>query len=150
MTQITRWLSAVLVSTVLGAPVLAQEPPQPPPEEEEPPSQPPQEEEPPAAMEQMEPEPPAASTPSPLGASEAYQRGLRAYRNRNFSLALEEFDVVLQAEPDRADVYYLVGYSHYMLKHFQDSLDAFRLAFELNPELDPRGIYQPQFRAEGS
>ena len=155
MTQITRLLSAVLVSTLLGAPLaLAQEPPAPPadepPMEEQPP---PQEEEPPAAPEQTEapaPEPPAAATASPVAATDAYDRGLRAYRNRNFSQALQEFGVVLQAEPDRADVHYLMGYSHYILKHFQDSLDAFRLAFELNPEFDPRGIYQPGFRSGDS
>ncbi len=153
MTQITRLLLAVLVSTLLGAPLaLAQEPPAPPadepPMEEQPP---PQEEEPPAVPEQTEaaPEPPAAATPSPMAATDAYDRGLRAYRNRNFSQALQEFGLVLQAEPDRADVHYLMGYSHYILKHFQDSLDAFRLAFELHPELDPRGIYQPRFRSEG-
>jgi TolA-binding protein len=152
MTQMTRLLPAVLVSTLLGAPLaLAQEPPATEPPTEE---QPPQEEEPPAAPEQTEtapaPEPPPAATSSPMVDTEAYDRGLRAYRNRNFSQALQEFGLVLQAEPDRADVHYLMGYSHYILKHFQDSLDAFRLAFELHPELDPRGIYQPQFRTEGS
>ena len=144
MTQITRLLSAVLVSTLLGAPLaLAQEPPAP---QEEAPPEPPQEEEPSAAP---EPEP-AAAAPSQMNASAAYDRGLSAYRNRNFSQALQEFGVVLQAEPDRADVHYLMGYSHYILKHFQDSLDAFRLAFELNPEFDPRGIYQPGFRSGDS
>ena len=147
MTQITRWLSAILVSTLLGAPLaLAQEPPAPPEQEQpEPPPAPPQPTEP---AEQAEP--PAATTPSPMAASDAYQRGLTAYRNRNFSQALQEFGAVLEAEPDRADVHYLVGYSHYMLKHFQDSLDAFRLAFELDPELDPRGIYQARYRTGGS
>jgi len=147
MTQITRWLSAILVSTLLGAPLaMAQEPPAPPEQEQpEPPPAPPQPTEP---AEQAEP--PAATTPSPMPASDAYQRGLTAYRNRNFSQALQEFGAVLQAEPDRADVHYLVGYSHYMLKHFQDSLDAFRLAFELDPELDPRGIYQARYRTGGS
>ena len=157
MTQITRLLSAVLVSTLLGAPLaLAQEPPatEPPMEEQPPQEEQPPAEEPPAAPEQTEtapePEPPAAMTPSPMSTTEAYERGLRAYRNRNFSQALQEFGLVLQAEPDRADVHYLVGYSHYILKHFQDSLDAFRLAFELHPELDPRGMFQPRFRTEGS
>ncbi|HEX9723983.1 MAG TPA: tetratricopeptide repeat protein [Vicinamibacteria bacterium] len=148
MTQITRWLSAVLVSTLLGAPLaLAQEPPAPP-EEAQP--EPPLAEPAPPAEPTEQDEPPAAMAPSPMAASDAYQRGLTAYRNRNFSQALQEFGTVLQAEPDRADVYYLMGYSHYMLKHFQDSLDAFRLAFELDPELDPRGIYQARYRTGSS
>ncbi len=144
MTQITRLLSAVLVSTLLGAPLaLAKEPAAAEPPEslqQEQPPQPPQEE-----------QPPAAAAPSPMVAGEAFERGLRFYRNRNFSQALQEFGVFLEAEPDRADVYYLMGYSHYILKHFQDSLDAFRLAFELNPDFDPRGIYQERYRSsEGS
>jgi len=145
MTQITRLLSAALMSTLLAAPLaLAQEPPAAEPPAEEPPAAPDQTETAP------EPEPPAAAAPSPMSATDAYERGLRAYRNRNFSQALQEFGLVLQAEPDRADIYYLMGYSHYILKHFQDSLDAFRLAFELHPELDPRGIYQARFRTEDS
>jgi tetratricopeptide (TPR) repeat protein len=150
MTQITRWLSAILVSTLPGAPLaLAQEPPAPPAAEQpEPPPVPPQPTEP--AEPTNQDQPPAATTPSSAAASDAYQRGLTAYRNRNFSQALQEFAAVLEAEPDRADVHYLMGYSHYMLKHFQDSLDSFRLAFELDPELDPRGIYQARYRTGGS
>jgi tetratricopeptide (TPR) repeat protein len=137
MTKAIRLLSAVLVSTLLGAALtLGQEPPSPP------------QEEPTAAP---EPEAPAQeaqeSTSAPT--TESYERGLRYYRNRNFTQALQELGTVAAAEPDRADVLYLMGYCHYILKHFEDSLSAFRRTFEVDPDFDPRGIYQPRYRPEG-
>ena len=145
MRQMTRLLSAVLVSALLGAPLaLAQEPPAAtPPEQPEPPAVPEQTEAPP------QPEPPAAPTTS-ADSDAAYQRSLRLYRDRNFSQALQELSIVAEAEPARADVLYLMGYCHYLLKHFEDSLDAFRRTFEVDPEFDPRGIYRPQYRPQGS
>ena len=73
---------------------------------------------------------------------EAFQRGLRLYRNRSFREALAEFNTVAEAQPARADVHYLIGYCHYMLKEFQRSVDAFRRSFEEDPNFDPRTIYQ--------
>ncbi len=133
-----RLLTAFSVAMLLGAPLTfgQEETPQ------EPPSTPEQAEAPP----QPEPPAPQASTTT---STEAYERGLRHYRNRNFTQALEELGQVSQAEPDRADVHYLVGYCHYVLKHFQDSLDAFRRSFEVDPDFDPRGIYQARYRPEG-
>jgi tetratricopeptide (TPR) repeat protein len=75
-------------------------------------------------------------------ANESFERGLRLYRNRDFRQALEEFNRVIDVQPDRGDAHYLIGYAHLMLKEFQASLDAFRRAFEENPNLDPRTIYQ--------
>ena len=71
-----------------------------------------------------------------------YERGLRLYRSRSFREALTNFTGVAQAEPDRADVHYLIGYCHLMLKEFQQSLDAFQRSFDSDPEFDPRTIYQ--------
>ena len=61
----------------------------------------------------------------------------------------EQAETPPQADPDRADVLYLEGYCHYVLKHFQNSLDAFRRSFAVNPVFDPRGIYQARYRPEG-
>ncbi len=72
----------------------------------------------------------------------SFVRGLRLYRNRSFREAMSEFTSVVASEPNRADVHYLVGYCHLMLKEFEQSVDAFRRAFEKDPELDPRTIYQ--------
>jgi tetratricopeptide (TPR) repeat protein len=78
------------------------------------------------------------------GIQASFERGYRAYRNRNFREALTAFTEVAQAEPDRADVHYLMGYCHYMLKEFQQSVDAFQTSFEKDPAFDPRTIYQKQ------
>ena len=72
----------------------------------------------------------------------SFERGLRLYRNRDYRQALEEFAKVIETQPDRGDAHYLIGYSHLMLKEFQASLDAFRRAFEEDPNLDPRTIYK--------
>ena len=138
MTRTIRLLSAVFVAMLLGAPLTrGQEPPQ---EAAAPETAP----EPEASAEDIQESPPAATT-------ESYERGLRYYRNRNFTQALQELGTVAAAEPDRADVLYLLGYCHYILKHFEDSLDAFRRTFALDPDFDPRGIYQERYRSsEGS
>jgi tetratricopeptide (TPR) repeat protein len=148
MSQMIRLLlSAVLVPALLGAPLAFAQ--------DEPPQAPPQQEEPPAAPEQTEapsPQPEmAAATAAPTAESAAaYERSLRLYRNRNFTGALQELSIVAAAEPNRADVLYLMGYCHYVLKHFEDSLNAFRRTFEVDPNFDPRGIYKPQYRQTGS
>ena len=132
-----RLLTAFSVATLLGAPLTLGQ-------EETP-------QEPPSAMEQADALP-QAETPaqvSGMASTEAYDRGLRHYRNRNFTQALEELGQVSQAEPGRADVLCLMGYCHYVLKHFEDSMDAFRRTFEVNPDFDPRGIYQARYRPQG-
>ena len=74
--------------------------------------------------------------------AESYTRGLEIYRNRRYQEALDEFIKVAAAEPDRADVHYLIGYCHLMLRDYDQSLEAFRLSFERDPAFDPRIIYQ--------
>ena len=132
-----RLLTAFSVATLLGAPLtLGQEETR-----QEPPT---------ASMPAEAPPPPEPlSQNTDTASTEAYARGLRHYRNRNFTEALQELGHVSQTEPDRADVFYLMGYCHYVLKHFEDSLDAFRRTFEVDPDFDPRGIYQARYRPEG-
>ncbi len=133
-----RLLTAFSIATLLGAPLTLGQ-------EETPQEIPSAPEE--AAEAPPQPEPPAQN--SATASTEAYERGLRHYRNRNFTQALKELGQVSQAEPERADVLYLMGYCHYLLKHFQDSLDAFRRTFEADPDFDPRGIYQARYRPDG-
>ena len=64
------------------------------------------------------------------------------YRNGNYQAAISELTRVTDEAPDRADAFYLIGYSHLMLQQYPESVDAFARAFQLNPTLDPRSIYQ--------
>lgn len=101
----------------------------------------------PAAFAQ-EQEPVAVEQPAVAAAAaepaldESFERGMRLYRNRDYRQALEEFAKVIEMQPDRGDAHYLIGYARLMLKEFQASLDAFRRAFEEDPNLDPRTIYR--------
>ena len=115
-------LSSALMMVLLGLPLAAQMPQEP------------------TTPEQAVQATPIEATDPGIQAS--FERGYRSYRNRNFREALTAFTEVAQAEPDRADVHYLIGYCHYMLKEFQQSADAFQTSFEKDPAFDPRTIYQ--------
>ena len=66
------------------------------------------------------------------------------YRNGNYQAAIGELTRVTDEAPDRADAFYLMGYAHLMLRQYPESVDAFARAFQLDPTLDPRSIYQRQ------
>lgn len=66
----------------------------------------------------------------------------RIYARGNYRAALSELERVLAIEPERADALYLTGYSHLMLREYQDSVEAFRRAFQADPTFDPRTIYR--------
>lgn len=78
------------------------------------------------------------------GVEEAMEEAKRQYRNGNYQAAIAELTRVTDEAPDRADAFYLIGYSHLMLREYPESVDAFARAFELDPMLDPRSIYQPR------
>ncbi len=63
------------------------------------------------------------------------------YRSGNYQAAIGALNRVIDEAPDRADAYYLIGYSHFMLRQYSESLDAFARAFQLEPTLDPRAIF---------
>lgn len=72
----------------------------------------------------------------------AMDEAKRQYRSGNYQAAISELTRVTDDAPDRADAFYLVGYSHLMLRQYPESVDAFARAFQLDPTLDPRVIYQ--------
>ncbi len=72
----------------------------------------------------------------------AMDEAKRQYRNGNYQAAMGELTRVTDEAPDRADAFYLIGYSHLMLRQYPESVDAFARAFQLDPTLDPRSIYQ--------
>lgn len=70
------------------------------------------------------------------------EQAKRQYRNGRFQAALSDLMRVTEEAPDRADAFYLIGYCHLMMRQYPESLNAFARAFELDPEFDPRTIYQ--------
>ena len=84
----------------------------------------------------------ACSFASAQGDADIMSEAKRQYRNGNYQAALDELARVTDEAPDRADAFYLMGYAHLMLRQYPDSVDAFARAFQLDPTLDPRSIYQ--------
>jgi len=76
------------------------------------------------------------------GVDTAMDEAKQQYRNGNYEAAIGELTRVTDEAPDRADAFYLIGYSHLMLRQYPESVDAFARAFQLDPTLDPRSIYQ--------
>ncbi len=76
------------------------------------------------------------------GVEGAMDEGKRQYLNGNYQAAIGELTRVIDEAPDRADAFYLIGYAHLMLRQYPESVDAFARAFQLDPTLDPRSIYQ--------
>ena len=78
------------------------------------------------------------------GVEAAMDAAKTQYRNGNYEAAITELTTVTEEAPDRADAFYLIGYAHFMLRQYPESVEAFARAFELDPTLDPRSIYQPR------
>ncbi len=84
----------------------------------------------------------ACSIVSAQADADVMSEAKRQYRNGNYQAALTELTRVTDEAPDRADAFYLMGYAHLMLRQYPESVDAFARAFQLDPTLDPRSIYQ--------
>lgn len=90
----------------------------------------------------QDPAAPQETAPGMSTPTELYDQGLRVYRNRNYGRAVELFRQVIELDPDHAEAHYLIGYSLVMLRQYPAAVEAFGTAFEKDPELDPRTIYQ--------
>ena len=71
-----------------------------------------------------------------------FDRAMNLYRQRQYSSAIAEFQKVVEAEPNNAAAWYMLGYAHYTLDHHREAQDAFAKAFAADPSFDPR----PYFR----
>lgn len=69
--------------------------------------------------------------------SPGFDTAMKHYRQRHYARAIDEFNQVVQSEPNNAAAYYFMGYAHYTLKHPQQALEAFSKAFQVDPKFDP-------------
>ncbi|HLG14027.1 MAG TPA: tetratricopeptide repeat protein [Blastocatellia bacterium] len=64
-----------------------------------------------------------------LGASahaQDWDRGVSLFNQKQYREAIREFHAVLRANPDAWQAWYYIGASHFQLKAFEDTIDAFQ------------------------
>ncbi|HSL84526.1 MAG TPA: tetratricopeptide repeat protein [Thermoanaerobaculia bacterium] len=68
------------------------------------------------------------------GAAHAgWEEGVAAFKAGNYSVAAKEFQGVVEATPDFADGYFMLGQSLAQLNRHQDAVNAYRKAYDLKP-----------------
>jgi tetratricopeptide (TPR) repeat protein len=68
------------------------------------------------------------------GPAEAgWQEGVDAFKAGNFSVAAKEFQAVVESSPNYANGYFMLGQSLTQLNRSQDAVNAYRKAYDLNP-----------------
>ena len=79
----------------------------------------------------------APASDSKIEQPAAFDVAMKHYRQRQYARAIEEFNQIVQTDPNNAAAFYFMGYAHYTLKHHQQALEAFSKAFQANPKFDP-------------
>ncbi len=69
-----------------------------------------------------------------VGPAEAgWEEGVQAFQSGNYSTAAKEFQAVVEASPEYASGHFMLGQALAQLNRDQDALNAFRKAYDLNP-----------------
>lgn len=66
-------------------------------------------------------------------AQAGWQEGVDAFKAGNYSVAAKEFQAVVESSPDYANGYFMLGQALGQLNRDQDALNAYRKAYDLNP-----------------
>ena len=74
------------------------------------------------------------SEPSWLSRATPFALGRGAVESGDYRRALDLFAAVVATDPDNADAWNLIGYSHRKLGAFEPSLTAYRKALALDPD----------------
>ena len=65
-----------------------------------------------------------------------FRTGLKYYNGRNYKAAAKQFKEYVKKQPDPA-AYYLIGYSLYKLRKFNESNEYFKEAYLIAPDFSP-------------
>lgn len=87
----------------------------------------------PLAWANREPPAPEATAPAPAP-SEAYEQGVQAVDAGDYETALTLFKRVIEAEPDHANAYNMLGYTHRRLQDYKAAIRNYRQALAIDPE----------------
>lgn len=79
-------------------------------------------------------EPSSPSPPSDRAQASNYNVGVDAVHAGDYQRALASLQMVVQADPGNADAWNYIGFSERNLRHYNESLDAYRKALAINPE----------------
>jgi len=71
----------------------------------------------------------AAAGPAEAG----WEEGVKAFKAGNYSVAAQEFQGVVESSPEYANGYFMLGQALGKLNREQDALNAYRKAYDLNP-----------------
>ena len=66
-------------------------------------------------------------------AQAGWDEGVSAFKAGNYSVAAQEFQGVVESSPDYANGYFMLGQALGKLNREQDALNAYRKAYDLNP-----------------
>jgi tetratricopeptide (TPR) repeat protein len=75
------------------------------------------------------------NTPHPI--SEAYRIALRAYDRGEYSLMLNYMQQASRQVPEAADLHYYVGEAYRLLEEYEDAVEAYDKAIDVNPRFAP-------------
>jgi tetratricopeptide (TPR) repeat protein len=126
----SRWVSALLFSSLLALPALAQDQPKQPPK---PPAQQPQ------TVEQEPPEEDANLKPkeyafNPLQANKELQVGIEYFKKHSYKAAAGRFREATNWNPNLAEAWLRLGEAEEKRKNRKDAKDAYAKYLELQPE----------------
>jgi len=75
-------------------------------------------------------------------ARRAFEDGVQKYNLRDISSAAESFRDAVRIDPDFIEAYIVMGEMFQSAERFQEALDAYQRAIEINPDFYPGVLYQ--------
>jgi len=124
----SRWVSALLFSSLLALPARAQDQPK---QAPKPPAQQPVEQEPPEEDANLKPKVYAFN---PLQANKELQVGLEYYRRHSYKAAAGRFREAANWNPNLAEAWLRLGEAEEKRRNHKDAKDAYAKYLELQPE----------------
>jgi len=66
-------------------------------------------------------------------AETSFQQAVEAFNSSNLDLAIDLLKTTVSLNPDHADAYYYLGQAHFKKEEYQDSVNSFNKALEIEP-----------------
>jgi|GEM_PF-824427 len=79
------------------------------------------------------PAPPAKSPGQVMAAQKHVDNGLKQLNKGHYKQAAEQFHLAIQKDPNNWEAHYYLGLTYQRWKRYNESMDYFRLAIDLNP-----------------